>query len=211
MESRGSVVLLSPLGFVAPRLVGVLHPRLSKIPGAESGYSGKRGVRIASVSFVRCSPAAASSRQTQPALAMGNRCAWAAVWRSRQRAGHYAAEDGRGKRGGYGAMGDGRRVARRGWCTSRSRCAAGRALERRAARAQRMVAAQGEAMKAARATGNARCSCCALRQCCASYSRCRTGAGLERRIMWRWKRWRRVGGENRGAGDGERVLQVTRT
>ncbi|KAJ7842374.1 hypothetical protein B0H14DRAFT_2780913, partial [Mycena olivaceomarginata] len=81
---------------------------------------------------------------------MGSRraacCAWVAVWWSRRRAGHYAAEDGRGKRGGYGAIGDGRRGTRRGRCTSRSRCAAGRGLERRAAWARRMVAADGEAM-----------------------------------------------------------------
>jgi hypothetical protein len=65
-----------------------------------------------------------------------------------------------------------------------------------------MVAAHGEAMKAARATGNARCTCCV------SYSRCRTKAGLERRIVRSWTRWRRVGDDNRGAGNGQRLLQV---
>ncbi|KAJ7260611.1 hypothetical protein C8J57DRAFT_1337666, partial [Mycena rebaudengoi] len=62
-------------------------------------YWWKRGVRIASVLFVRCSPAAVSSRQTQPALVMGSRRT------ACQPAGRYGAEDGKGKRGGYGVMG----------------------------------------------------------------------------------------------------------
>ncbi|KAJ7776906.1 hypothetical protein DFH07DRAFT_798156 [Mycena maculata] len=65
--------------------------------------------------------------------------------------GRYGTEDGRGKRAGYGAMGDSRSLCcvRGGWCPSCSRCAAGRSFERRAAWAQRMDGVRREAMKAA--------------------------------------------------------------
>jgi hypothetical protein len=172
--------LLPPPGFVAPRIVAVPHPRLSENPSAEGGYRWKHGCALP--------PCGPCHRGTVIAANA------AAAERSCHRAGRYRAEDGRGKRGGYGTTGgklqrvlctrDGTRPVRG---ARQAKVSSGRAS------AQKIDAVPGEAMKAAWATGNAHCTCCALRRCCASYSRCRTRAGFERRTMRRWTRSRRAG------------------
>ncbi|KAJ6448734.1 hypothetical protein DFH09DRAFT_1118787 [Mycena vulgaris] len=102
---------------------------------------------------------------------------WAAVWWSRQRAERYGAEDGRGRRGGYGAMGGSHSV-----CCVRGMVPVVCARPRFGAVAGVGAEDGGGARRNDEGGVGNRERPLRFRWYCASYSQCRTGAGFKRRI-----------------------------
>ncbi|KAJ6565039.1 hypothetical protein DFH09DRAFT_1082151 [Mycena vulgaris] len=117
---------------------------------------------------------------------------WAAVWWSRQRAERYGAEDGRGRRGGYGAMGGSHSV-----CCVRGMVPVVCARPRFGAVAGVGAEDGGGARRNDEGGVGNRERPLRFRWYCASYSQCRTGAGFKRRIVRHWTRWRRAGRSGR--------------
>ncbi|KAJ7724033.1 hypothetical protein B0H14DRAFT_2641630 [Mycena olivaceomarginata] len=157
--------------FVGPRIVAVPHLRLSEIPSAEGGhwFEAQRAHPLLARGRV-IAAGAGDGKPPRGVLRMGG--------------GRYGAEDGRGKRGGYGAMG------------GQLQCVlhAGGMVAHRVRGAQQAEVWSGGHGRRGDGRGargsdeggvGARGTCCALRRCCASYCWCRTGAGFERRIVLR--------------------------